>query len=61
MDLETGQDPAAIVVVLSGWSQTAFGDGYLSHVLLPRAAIIAVLSTSLAPLGARIAHALPAV
>jgi uncharacterized membrane protein YfcA len=53
--------PGAIGFVLSGWAHTAFADGYLGYVLLPGAAIIAVLSTSLAPLGARIAHALPAV
>jgi len=51
--------PGAIGFVLSGWSQTAFADGYLGYVLLPGAAIIALLSTSLAPVGARIAHALP--
>ncbi len=53
--------PGAIGFVVSGWSQTAFADGYLGYVLLPGAAVIAILSTSLAPLGARIAHALPAV
>lgn len=53
--------PGAIGFVLSGWSQTAFADGYLGYVLLPGAAIIAVLSTLLAPVGARIAHALSAV
>ncbi len=51
--------PGAIGFVISGWAQTAFADGYLGYVLLYGAAIIAALSTSLAPLGARIAHALP--
>ncbi len=53
--------PGTLGFVLSGWSQTALADGYLGYVLLPGAAIIAVLSTSLAPVGARIAHALPSV
>jgi len=53
--------PGAIGFVFSGWAQTTFADGYLGYVLLPGAMIIAVLSTSLAPVGARIAHALPAV
>ena len=52
MDLETYL--AAIVVVLSGWSQTAFGNGYLSY---PRRSSRCFQ----ARLGARIAHALPAV
>lgn len=50
--------PGAIGFILSGWSHTSISDGYFGYVYLIGAAMIAPISTALAPIGARIAHAL---
>lgn len=50
--------PGLIGFIYNGWGITHLSDGYLGYVHLLGAVLIAPASTLLAPLGARIAHAL---
>lgn len=52
--------PGLIGFVYNGWHATSLSDGYLGYVYLLGAALLAPAATLMAPVGAKVAHALPA-
>jgi uncharacterized membrane protein YfcA len=52
--------PGLIGFIYNGWGATSLHDGFLGYVYLLGAALLAPAATLMAPVGARIAHALPA-
>lgn len=52
--------PGAIAAVFTGWSQAGLPPGSLGYVNVPAAILIAVLTVSMAPIGAALAHRLDA-
>lgn len=52
--------PSAIAAIVVGWTVSGLPPGSLGYVNVPAALIIAVLTVSMAPFGARLAHALDA-